>query len=145
MPNGPKRRALPGRTLQSAAAYHRSLIDFDWQDAGQSDGYEYPVSFNRRRYARVYIEMIMEPEEELADWKRKMLEKFQCQRPVLGTVERVMCRLVRIKGFDLYRFGEASEINTVTHTPLPSSSQGPHHLLAASLCTYSLLSLYSWT
>ena len=69
--------ALLDKILQSVAAYHRSLIDFDWQDAGQSDVYEYPVSFNRRRYARVYIEVLVEPKEELAGWKRKMLEKFQ--------------------------------------------------------------------
>lgn len=70
--------ALLDKILQSVAAYHRSLIDFDWQDVGQSDAvYEYPVSFNRRRYARVYIEALVEPEGELADWKRKTLEKFQ--------------------------------------------------------------------
>jgi hypothetical protein len=34
--------ALMDKILQSVAAYHRSLIDFDWQDAGQSDAvYEY--------------------------------------------------------------------------------------------------------
>lgn len=77
--------ALLDRVLQSISPYYRSLIDFDWQCTDDALIYESPTTYNRRTYARVYIESFSNADEKLADWRARMLEKFDFKQTGLFT------------------------------------------------------------
>ncbi|KAH7170192.1 hypothetical protein EDB81DRAFT_876235 [Dactylonectria macrodidyma] len=70
--------ALLDRILLSVAVYHRSLVDYKWECAEPALIYEDVPTKNRRKYARVYIETLVETDQDISnDWISNLMEKFE--------------------------------------------------------------------
>lgn len=74
-------KALLDRIVRSTAPYHRSLIDYQWNEP-EPGGliYEWRVMNNQRQYSQIFVEVCTAAGDKDAKWKNRMLEFFEFEK-----------------------------------------------------------------